>query len=434
MPDHEALKSGGLSGLRFIDLFAGIGGFHLAMESHGMECVFASEWDRHAARVYENNFGMKPRGDITKIAEAEVPEHDVLCGGFPCQAFSISGKRLGFAEARGTLFFELARIAKERQPKVLFLENVRNFAQHDGGRTLATVLAALDEIGYTTFHQVINAAELGFPTARRRIYMVAFRKDLGLDPVSGFSFPSPAPLSARQPLKRFLQSRKDALDQVETLEGVRLHPKKSDPKAVERRLKRRPNSPVRIGVVGRGGQGERVYSAEGPAITFSAYGGGIASKTGAYWVGGVARKLTPRECANVMGFPKTFKITQRPQQAYKQFGNSVVVGLLKLIGRQIDIALRRAAGEDVSALEAEGVAAFEAAIAPGLNAPGEAVENGPAVSPSLASETAGEAKRPRGRPRKAPAPEEAEPAPKRPRGRPRKNPLPAEAAAPQAKE
>jgi len=436
MSGSETTPNNGLAGAKFIDLFAGIGGFHLAMESAGLECVFASEWDRHAARVYENNFGMKPHGDINQIDEEQVPEHDVLCGGFPCQAFSISGKRRGFDDTRGTLFFELARIAKARQPKVMFMENVRNFAQHDDGKTLETVLATLDEIGYTVFHQVVNAAELGFPTARRRIYLVAFRKDLGVDPEHGFKFPKPAPASARQPLKNYLQSKKDALDQVRPLENVNLIAKKADPKAIERRLKRRPGSPVRIGIVGNGGQGERVYSAEGPAITFSAYGGGIASKTGAYWINGLARKLTPRECANVMGFPKTFKITQRPQQAYKQFGNSVVVGVLKLIARQIDFALRQASGEDTTELEKQFLAAFEAAIAPGLTHANGDLDGADAqgASGAVASLKAAQGKKPTAAQKKAAqaviAQLAAEDAPKRGRGRPRNKPIDAALLAP----
>ena len=172
--------------LKFIDLFAGIGGFHIALSSLGGKAVFASEWDKDAAAVYENNFSLKPEGDITKISEKSIPDHDILCAGFPCQAFSISGKQLGFEDSRGTLFFDVARIAKEKQPKVMFLENVKNLARHDGGKTLAVIKKTLDEIGYDVFDEVLDASKYGVPQSRKRIYIVCFRKDLN---VKEFNFP-----------------------------------------------------------------------------------------------------------------------------------------------------------------------------------------------------------------------------------------------------
>lgn len=327
-----------LEGKAYIDLFAGVGGFHLAMESMGMECKFASEWDKHAAAVYENNFGLAPKGDITKIEAADVPKHFMVCGGFPCQAFSISGKRLGFSDTRGTLFFDVARIVKEHKPSVLFLENVRNFAQHDGGKTLKTVRNVLEDLGYVVFHKVLNAAEYGFPTARQRIYIVAFRDDLGVDPADGFTFPpkaGPAPA-----LKSFLEKTAD-VSVLKVAKEANISAAKSGSKAVAAFRSKRPSAPVRIGSIAGGGQGDRVYSPEGPAITLSAYGGGNAAKTGAYLIDGVVRKLSPRECANIMGFPKKYKLAAKANQAYKQFGNSVVVGVIKAIAAEIDNALMR---------------------------------------------------------------------------------------------
>jgi len=325
-----------LSGKKYIDLFAGIGGFHLAMESMGMDCVFASEWDKHAAAVYEKNFRLAPRGDITKIEAAEVPKHFMICGGFPCQAFSIAGKRLGFSDTRGTLFFDVARIANEHKPSVMFLENVRNFAQHDGGKTLKTVKNVLEDLGYTIFHKVMNAAEYGFATARQRIYIVAFRKDLGVDPVSGFNFPEP---KGRAPaLKSFLEKNVD-LEVCKVSKAAKISSEKASPRSISEFRSKRPSTPVRIGSIAGGGQGDRVYSIDGPAITLSAYGGGNAAKTGAYLVDGVVRKLSPRECANIMGFPKKYKLADKPSQSYKQFGNSVVVGMVKSIAEKIDEAL-----------------------------------------------------------------------------------------------
>jgi DNA (cytosine-5)-methyltransferase 1 len=323
----------------FADLFAGIVGFHLGMAAAGFGAVFASEWNARAASVYERNHGLKPVGDITKIDAKDIPDHTVLCGGFPCQPFSVSGKQRGFADTRGTLFFDIARIGKERQSEVLFLENVGGLASHEVGKTLATILATLDEIGYDARYKVINAADLGFPTARVRIYFVAFRKDLG---VSEDMFRFPISAGTRtvvadciEPLSEEVE---DALT-VGTLDAVDAAKAANAAKTAATS----PSHPVRIGTLGKGGQGYRIYSTAGVGITLSAYGGGAAAKTGAYLVDGIVRKLNPRECANLMGFPKTFKIDEDSAQAYQQFGNSVVVGVVAAIAREIDRALTLAA-------------------------------------------------------------------------------------------
>lgn len=177
-----------LQGLKYIDLFAGIGGFHQALSNYGATCVFASEWDKYAAETYSANYNINPNGDITKFHESAIPEHDILCGGFPCQAFSISGKQKGFEDVRGTLFFDIARIVKHHQPKLLFLENVRNFERHDGGNTLKVVLKTLDDLGYNVFYDVLNASDFELPQNRERIYLVCFRKDLA---INRFEFPKP---------------------------------------------------------------------------------------------------------------------------------------------------------------------------------------------------------------------------------------------------
>ena len=142
------IKEKSLSGKTFIDLFAGLGGFRIALESLGAKCIYSNEWDKHAQIVYEKNFGEMPEGDITKVDEKTIPNHNILCAGFPCQAFSISGKQKGFEDSRGTLFFDVARIVKEKQPEIVFLENVKNFASHDNGRTLEVVKATMEELGY----------------------------------------------------------------------------------------------------------------------------------------------------------------------------------------------------------------------------------------------------------------------------------------------
>ena len=147
------IKEKELQGYTFIDLFAGIGGFRLALESLGAKCVYSNEWDQHAQKVYKQNFGDNPEGDITKVNEKNIPNHDILCAGFPCQAFSISGKQRGFEDSRGTLFFDVARIVREKRPKVVFMENVKNFATHDDGKTLQVVKAIMEELGYTFYQK-----------------------------------------------------------------------------------------------------------------------------------------------------------------------------------------------------------------------------------------------------------------------------------------
>ena len=156
----------------FIDLFAGIGGFRIGLERLGGQCVFSSEIDRHAAATYERNFGEKPAGDITRIHPDEVPLHDVLCGGFPCQPFSVSGKQRGFEDARGTLFFEVMRLVAAKRPRAVFLENVANYARHQNGDTLKRTVDMLEEEGYRVSHAILNASDFGVPQARRRLYIV----------------------------------------------------------------------------------------------------------------------------------------------------------------------------------------------------------------------------------------------------------------------
>lgn len=312
--------------LKFIDLFAGIGGFRIALESFGEQCVYSSEWDKYSQKTYEKNFGEIPDGDITKVDEKNIPPHDIICAGFPCQAFSISGKQRGFEDARGTLFFDVARIAKYHKPKILFLENVKNFAKHDNGNTLKTVLEVLDDIGYEVFYEVLNASFYGQPTARERIYIVAFRKDLGIK-----SFDFPKPQSKNIILKDLLDKNVDNKYFI-VRDDIKIKNNNSNKPDL---LGNYPQKPVRVGTINKGGQGERIYSIYGHTITLSAYGGGVASKTGAYLVGNKIRKLTPRECARVMGFPEEYQIPVSDTQAYKQFGNSVVVPVLQAVYSQI---------------------------------------------------------------------------------------------------
>jgi len=158
--------------MKFIELFAGIGGFRLGMERGGHECVFSSEIDKYASLIYEKNFKDKPYGDITQIKSEDIPNHDILCGGFPCQSFSIAGKRGGFNDTRGTLFFQIARILKDKQPKYFILENVKGLLSHDGGQTFKIIISTLTDIGYDIQWQVLNSKNFGVPQNRERVFII----------------------------------------------------------------------------------------------------------------------------------------------------------------------------------------------------------------------------------------------------------------------
>lgn len=311
-----------LSGMTFIDLFAGLGGFRIALESLGAKCVYSNEWDEPVQKVYADNFGDVPEGDITQVDETMIPDHDILCAGFPCQAFSISGKQLGFEDSRGTLFFDVARIVKAKNPKIVFMENVKNFATHDGGRTLAVVKATMEKLGYRFHQKVLNAVDFGVPQKRERIYMVCFRNDLN---VESFNYPKPFELTRH--VEDFL------LEDESLVKDLYVDRPDTYFNGVEDT--EYSNKSVRLGIVNKGGQGERIYSTKGIAITLSANGGGVFAKTGGYLINGKTRKLHPRECARIMGYPDSYKICKSTNQAYKQFGNSVVIDVLQLIAIQI---------------------------------------------------------------------------------------------------
>lgn len=321
------IKEKSLEGYTFIDLFAGLGGFRLALESFGASCVYSNEWDKYVQKVYEDNFGEVPEGDITLIDENKIPNHDILCAGFPCQAFSISGKQKGFEDSRGTLFFDVARIVKAKKPKIVFMENVKNFATHDNGQTLEVVKATMKELGYTFYQKVLNAVDFGIPQKRERIYMVCFRNDLD---ISKFNYPKPFKITKH--IEDFL------LDDGEMVQDLCVE--RPDTYFNDKEDSEYSNKPIRLGIVNKGGQGERIYSTKGIAITLSAYGGGVFAKTGGYLINGKTRKLHPRECARIMGYPDSYKICENKSQAYKQFGNSVVIDVLQFIIQEIVCSLK----------------------------------------------------------------------------------------------
>jgi len=309
-----------LKKMKFIDLFAGIGGFRYALESFGCKCVFSSEWDKFCQQSYELNFGDKPFGDITKIDEKEIPKFDILCAGFPCQPFSISGKQKGFEDTRGTLFFDIVRIVSYHKPKIIFLENVKNLKAHNGGATFDMISNILDSLNYNIYHKVLNAKDFELPQNRERITIVCIRKDIDN---GNYKFPE-----SHKNFKTIIDIKEDdSIGDKYLLKRFDIH---IDEEKLHKAIKNgKVQKPVQIGVIGNGGQGNRIYHENGIGITLAASSGGAAQKTGAYYINGKVRKLTPREAARLQGFPENFKIIENDSQSLKQFGNSVPINLLK---------------------------------------------------------------------------------------------------------
>lgn len=311
----------------FIDLFAGIGGFRIAFQNLGGKCVYSSEFDAKAQESYLANYGEMPFGDITKEStKSYIPkEFDILCGGFPCQAFSLAGHRLGFKdETRGTLFFEIEAILRKHQPKAFFLENVKGLAIHDRGRTLKTILEHLDDAGYDVVPpQILNAMDYGVPQHRERIYIIGFRKDLGIN-VADFHYPDPTTPDDHRP--RF----RDVMEENEV--SVKYYLSTT---YVETLIRHK----ARHEAAGHG-FGYKIIDIDGVANAIVVGGMGrecnllidkrLTNFTPITRIKGEVnregiRKMTPREWARLQGFPDTFKIVVADASAYKQFGNSVAI-------------------------------------------------------------------------------------------------------------
>jgi DNA (cytosine-5)-methyltransferase 1 len=317
---------------KFIDLFAGIGGFRLAFQNLNGKCVFTSEWDKYSKQTYQANFGEVPFGDITKdITKGYIPDgFDVLCAGFPCQAFSIAGKRGGFEDTRGTLFFDVAEIIKKKKPKAIFLENVKGLRSHDKGKTLATILNVLSEdLGYFVPEpQVINAKEFGVPQNRERIFIVGFRKDLG---ISEFEYPKPLKniVTLGDVLETETVSVKYYLSEV-YLETLRQHKARHASKGNGFGYEIISNEGTANAVVCGGMGRERNLVLDNRLKDFTP----VTNIRGNVNREGI-RKMTPREWARLQGFPDNFKIVVSDAQAYKQFGNSVAVPAIQATAKKI---------------------------------------------------------------------------------------------------
>ncbi len=300
---------------RFIDLFAGIGGIRLGFEAVGGHCVFSSEFDEDACKTYEANFGEHPSGDITKIDAKDIPDFDILLGGFPCQAFSIIGKKEGFAnETCGTLFFEIERILKEKRPQAFMLENVRNLTAHDNGNTFKVIRKHLESMGYTVYAKVLNALDFGVPQKRERIIIVGFK-----DPIL-FAFPSPVAENEKTPLNSILEE--------DVAEKYYVKPTIRDSRLM--RLKD-PNYP------------KPYISHENMVGNVTPHPYSSCLRAGAsanYILINDERRPTEREMLRLQGFPDNFKIVVPYSKIKHQTGNSVAVPVIKAVAKQMISALK----------------------------------------------------------------------------------------------
>lgn len=300
---------------RFIDLFAGIGGIRIPFQEAGGECVFSSEWDKFSQKTYYANFGDVPKGDITKITSESIPDFDILLGGFPCQPFSQAGLHKGFSDTRGTLFFEIERILSEKRPKAFLLENVKQLKGHDKGRTFRVIMEHLENLNYFAEAKILKAADFGVPQIRERIYIVGFDKDYYRIP-EGYSFPFPEPLGITTRVGDILEKQVDPKYTI----SDRLWSGH-----IRRKSENRKNGK---------GFGYSLFNEESPyTSTISARYYKDGSEILIEQNGKNPRKLTPRECARLQGFPDTFIIPVSDAQAYKQFGNSVAVPVIRELSK-----------------------------------------------------------------------------------------------------
>jgi DNA (cytosine-5)-methyltransferase 1 len=344
--DDLKLKPSLNAQFRFIDLFAGIGGIRLGSQQNGGVCVFSSEFDSFAQNTYSHNHGEFPFGDITKIQESHIPDHDILLAGFPCQPFSYSGRCEGFEDkTRGTLFFDVLRILEQKKPKFALLENVKGFKSHNKGETMFIALKALDEAGYNTHWKILNSYDYGVPQYRERWYCVAARKDLD---VSDFEFPNNRDRKTKL---------KDIIDLNETdsslsltafeIERIKFHFKKHEqiervqhdnsmyePHTKKGRhgvysfLKSDGSLRFHVGDVAKTQIQEAFYaslSTYAPTI--------IANRVPKLW--DIERKLSVKEAKKLQGFPDEFSFKVSKAQSYKQLGNSVTVNVVQSIIKKI---------------------------------------------------------------------------------------------------
>ena len=313
--------------IKFIDLFCGLGGFRIAFESFGAQCVFSSDIDKYARETYKLNFGEYPTGDITKVNEKDIPDHDILCAGFPCQPFSIGGKRLGFEDTRGTLFFDVLRILKEKRPSAFFLENVSGLCNHDGGRTIDVILTSLEEIGYQLYFKIINAKNVGYPQNRARWYCVGFDTEKFKDISDTYEFPFPTNRELKYTVDSLIE-KKVSNDYINTeicQSNIMAHIAKF------KKSNRYTSNHVLLANEIRKSRCNFRCDGISPCLTAKMGTGGNNIPV----VVNQGRKLTERECLRIMGYPDSYLIKENFHQSYKQIGNSVVVPIIRDIAEEV---------------------------------------------------------------------------------------------------
>lgn len=319
---------------RFIDLFCGLGAFRIGFEESGFECVFSSDINEKIQNVYEENFGHRPHGDLTQIDPKDIPDFEILLGGFPCQPFSISGKKQGFNDTRGTLFFNVCKIIEEKQPQVVILENVKHLINHDKKRTMSVILSSLKELGYNVSCELLNAKNFGLPQNRERIFIIATKNGI-------FNFnklkKNPSP-----PLIEFLdkEGEFEILDKKDyTLldEGVYKQQEDSGLIFIGYRNKNKFSKGIRPGTdhlnrVHR--QPNRIYSVLGNHPTLPSQ-----ESSGRFFIyfpkEDFVRKLTLNECFRIMGYPSNYKRIGLASEQYKQIGNSVAINVVREVAKEV---------------------------------------------------------------------------------------------------
>jgi len=318
--------------IKFIDLFCGIGGIRLGMDSQGFKCVFSCDINIECQRTYNKNFGEEPFGDITQIDEKSIPDHDILCAGFPCQPFSISGKQKGFNDTRGTLFFDICRIVNVKKPYVIFLENVKHLVYHNQGETLKIIISKLEELGYSVSWRVLNSAVYGVPQNRERIIIIAsLHGRFDFDKLKAFP---------RGRMLEFLDTDGE-FEYLNNSEYTLIDNPKQQPGSGLIFAGYRNKSIRKVGV--RSGtehlsrvhkQPNRIYSVLGIHPTLPSQ-----ESSGRYFILTTdqrVRKLTINECWRLMGFPETYIKVSSIGEQYKQLGNSVCVPMIKAVAEEIN--------------------------------------------------------------------------------------------------
>ena len=317
--------------LRFIDLFCGVGGFRIGLESVGGKCVFSSDIDENCRKTYFANFGDYPKGDIQEIHETDIPDHEILCAGFPCQPFSISGRQKGFEDTRGTLFFEIIRIVREKKPAVVFLENVKHLYYHDSGNTLKVILHCLEEEGYSVSCKICNATDYGLPQNRERIILIGSRNG------KKFDFESVEKVRAKA-LKYFLEDKGD-FEYLKPDEYVLLENATRQKSGLifsgyrKKNIRQKGAVKENLHHSRTHRQPNRIYSVEGYHPTLTSQ-----ETSGRFFIllpDNAVRKMTLKECWRIMGFPEDFKNPCSKTVQYKQLGNSVCVPMIASIGDAI---------------------------------------------------------------------------------------------------